>query len=347
MAVLLLVALPLGLLGAATPYAVRLALDAVDQAGEDALASAGRTAGRLSALATAGSLLGTFFSALVMIPLLGTRRTFLLLALLLAVVAAWGLLAARETEAAPGGRARLAAFTIPLAILAVFVLPAPTIKAAASGQQLLEERETNEQYARVLQSEDGTRTMELGEGHAIHSLWRERTVMTGLYWDELLALPYLAERSPRRVLILGQRRGHRGDGAPQPRPAGAGGCRRLRRPTGRAGQALVWLGGDRLRLLTGDARVELRRSAGDYDAILVDAYRQPYIPFHLSTREFFRLARERLAPGGVVIVNVGHPEGDEELERVLSATMRAGGLRSVLRDPAQTLNTQLVGPRRR
>ena len=48
--------------------------------------------------------------------------------------------------------------------------------------------------------------------------------------------------------------------------------------------------------------------------IIVDAYRQPYIPFYLATREFFELARDRLAPGGVVIVNAGHPEGNDDLE---------------------------------
>ena len=26
---------------------------------------------------------------------------------------------------------------------------------------------------------------------------------------------------------------------------------------------------------------------GDYDAFIIDAYRQPYIPFHLVTKEFF------------------------------------------------------------
>ena len=58
------------------------------------------------------------------------------------------------------------------------------------------------------------------------------------------------------------------------------------------------------------------------DAIVIDAYRQPYIPFYLTTLEFFRLVRERLAPGGVVIVNVGHPEGSTKLQKVLAATMR-------------------------
>ncbi len=67
---------------------------------------------------------------------------------------------------------------------------------------------------------------------------------------------------------------------------------------------------------------------------MVDAYRQPYIPFYLATREFFELARERLAPGGVVIVNVGHPEGSDELERVLGRTMAAAFPR-VLRYPIE------------
>ena len=50
---------------------------------------------------------------------------------------------------------------------------------------------------------------------------------------------------------------------------------------------------------------------------MVDAYRQPYIPFYLATKEFFELVRDRLAPGGVVIVNAGHPEGNDDLEKVL------------------------------
>ena len=66
-----------------------------------------------------------------------------------------------------------------------------------------------------------------------------------------------------------------------------------------------------------DARPWLRRSDGGYDAIFVDAYRQPYIPFYLATHEFFELVRDRLAPGGVVVVNAGHPEGNDDLEKVL------------------------------
>jgi spermidine synthase len=99
--------------------------------------------------------------------------------------------------------------------------------------------------------------------------------------------------------------------------------------------------GPRLRLIAQDARPFLRRTTVRYDAIFVDAYRQPYIPFYLATREFFRLVRSRLTPGGVVVVNVGHVEGSTKLERVLGATM-AAELPHVWRDPAVPTNTQLV-----
>ncbi len=90
-----------------------------------------------------------------------------------------------------------------------------------------------------------------------------------------------------------------------------------------------------------DARPWLRRSTGSYDVIMVDAYRQPYIPFYLATREFFELVRDRLAPGGVVIVNAGHLEGNDDLEQVLGRTM-AEVFPSLLRDPIEDTNTLLV-----
>ena len=70
-----------------------------------------------------------------------------------------------------------------------------------------------------------------------------------------------------------------------------------------------------LRLIHEDARPFLRGTDRRYDAIFVDAYRQPYIPFYLTTDEFFDLVRERLNPGGTVIVNAGHPEGSASSRR--------------------------------
>ncbi|MBV8988640.1 MAG: fused MFS/spermidine synthase, partial [Solirubrobacterales bacterium] len=82
-AVLVLIALPVMLLGTVAPYANRLMLSAVDRAGA--------VTGGLYAISTAGSLVGTFAAALLLIPLIGTRRTFVVFALALGVVAALGL----------------------------------------------------------------------------------------------------------------------------------------------------------------------------------------------------------------------------------------------------------------
>lgn len=61
---------------------------------------------------------------------------------------------------------------------------------------------------------------------------------------------------------------------------------------------------DRVRLFERDGRIFLLRSDGDYDVALIDAYRGPFVPFHLLTKEFYQLVSDRLSPGGVVLQNV-------------------------------------------
>ena len=53
-----------------------------------------------------------------------------------------------------------------------------------------------------------------------------------------------------------------------------------------------------------DGRVFLTTSKQRYDVILIDAYRGPFVPFHLLTKEFYQLVKDHLADGGVVAQNV-------------------------------------------
>ena len=78
----------------------------------------------------------------------------------------------------------------------------------------------------------------------------------------------------------------------------------------------------RLRVVTADARPFLARTHERFDAILIDAYRQPYVPFYLATQEFFRLVRSRLRPGGIVALNVATVPGDHRLAENIAATLR-------------------------
>jgi spermidine synthase len=76
----------------------------------------------------------------------------------------------------------------------------------------------------------------------------------------------------------------------------------------------------RLRVVQGDGRIYLDRSRDSYDMIKLDAYRGTFVPFHLTTREFYQLVRRRLRPGGIVAQNIAP---DTLLYDAAIATMRA------------------------
>ena len=318
--VLFLIAIPILMLGTCSPWAIRLAVPDVEHAG--------RVAGRLYAISTVGSLLGTLVSALVLIPLIGTQRTFLVFAAVIAIVAAVGL------------GWRFAA--VPVALAAAIALPVGTVKATSDGE-VIYETETENQYVRVVEEDDGDRLLELNEGQAVHSMYRPGSYLTGNVWDGYLVLPFVGlTEPPERIAILGNAAGTTarayGHYFPETRVDGV----EIDPELEEVGRRFFDMGSaENLTVHNEDARPWLRRSAGGYDVIMVDAYRQPYIPFYLATREFFELVRDRLAPGGVVIVNAGHPEGNDDLETVLGSTM-ASAFPTVLRDPIEDTNTLLV-----
>jgi spermidine synthase len=335
LAVLVLVAVPVLLLGTVSPWAIRLGVQSVEEAGT--------VAGRLYALSTAGSLVGTLVSALILIPLVGTRRTFLIFALAIAVVAVLGLRPVRRWALAPA------------AIAALIALPVGTLKAQTEdGARVIHEAETEYQYARVLEYPDGSRTLELNEGQAQHSVCEAEcdagpagprdphSVLTGDVWDGHL-VDFFAARTtaPRRVAILGNAAGTTSrayeEFYPRTRVDGV----EIDSELSEIGRKYFDMNNPMLHLYHEDARPFLRRIDARYDVISVDAYRQPYIPFYLTTVEFFETVRDRLVPGGVLIVNVGHPEGQDDLEKVLTATI-GDVFGHVMRDPIENTNTLLV-----
>ena len=299
---LALFAPPVVLLGMVTPFAIRLAATGIEDAG--------RVAGRIFALSTAGSIIGTFVPALITIPLIGTQRTLIGAALIIAASAV-PLLAGR----------RLAAGIVVAAVLAALLAVPPAVVKAQPG--LLHEEESRYQFIQVVQS-----------GHGPLPLPQR-----GLRHPLGLAPGHGTDR--RRV-------GHVPHRAAAAGPAGDAGWRRSgtppaprRAPTASTTpQARIdgveldpavsavgrrWFGLDdnrRLTVHTADARPFLADTDARYDLILIDAYRQPYVPFYLATREFFRLCRQRLAPGGMVALNVSTVPGDHRLADAVAGTLR-------------------------
>ena len=313
-AVLTLLAIPVTLLGCVSPFALRLALSDVQ--------SSGAVAGRLYALSTAGSIIGSFLPVLVLIPNIGTRRTFALLALTLIITVLIGLARIRRWRDA-----------FALLVLAGLVgwlgmRPSGALKATA---ELVFETESAFNYIQVLDL-GVERQLPLNEGEGIHSVYRPQGGLADGIWDYFLLAPAF-NRAPygpeqvQHVYVGGLAAGTIPrlfteaygpipiDGA-ELEPAIVAGC---------AGWFDMNL--DNLHAAAIDARrflVDLPRDApARYDVIAVDAYRPPYIPFHLATVEFFELARTRLAANGVLAVNVGRTGSDYSLVDAIAATMQA------------------------
>src|SRR5581483_7615651 len=96
-----------------------------------------------------------------------------------------------------------------------------------------------------------------------------------------------------------------------------------------------------------DARYWLTTNQGAYDVIGMDAYRQPYVPFHLTTVEFFQLVRARLTPDGVAVVNAGKGlGGDNRLGQALATTMRKVFPQVFIIETAGFANQILIGVNR-
>ena len=298
-AALALFAIPITLLGTVSPFAIRLAIDNVGEAGT--------VAGRLYALSTIGSIVGTFLSAIVTIPLLGTQRTMIGSAALLVFAAALLL----------GIRWQL----LTVAAAALLLIPAGTIKASDG---LLHESESSYQYVQVVEREDGSRALRLNEGVAVHSVWHRDSVLTGGVWDTFLLVPPLLGRPMERMLVVGNAGGTVarafGELYPDVEIDGV----EIDPEVTEAGRTYLGLGENpNLRTIDADGRPYLQLTDERYDVIVVDAYHQPYIPFYLATREFFELVRARLAPGGAMALNVATVPGDDRLPQAIGSTVLA------------------------
>jgi spermidine synthase len=328
LAVGLLFAAPVVLLGCVSPFAIRLLLKDV--------ASGGNTAGRVYALSTTGSILGTFLPVFWLIPTFGTRPTleaFGLALVLLSVVALWP-------------RRRVYASFVVVVLLAWLFLPSG-VKPPQEGT-LLYEKDSAYNYIQVIQV--GTKTeLILNEGHAIHSIYDSQSVLTGGPWDYfVIAGAFRPAQAigpePKKVAILGLAGGtaarvETAAFGPQVDITGV----EIDPDIVAAARYYFHLNEPNVHAVVADARYWLNTQASRYDAILIDAYRQPYIPFHLTTREFFSSVNDHLQPGGVAVVDVGHTVTDFRLVDAVASTMAAVYPSVFLVDAPNYSNTLVYG----
>lgn len=329
-AVVILFAAPVILLGCVSPFAIRLLLRDVE--------SGGNTAGRVYALSTAGSILGTFLPVFWFIPSYGTRPTLEGFGLVLVAVSVAGLW--------PWPRRRFYAAFAAAVIVAWVFLPSG-IKPPQVGQ-LVYEKESAYGYIQVVR--DGSKTeLILNEGEAIHSIYDTQGLLTGGPWDYMLIADAFhsarpAEVQPSDIAILGLAGG---TAARQYTAAYGPGVRitgvEIDPDIVDVARRYFHLDEPNVHPVVADARYWLDTQARQYDVVIMDAYRQPYIPFHLTTREFFSEVRDHLRPGGVAVVNAGRTTTDYRLVDAIASTMSAVYTNVFLVDVPAFNNTLVYG----
>ena len=319
LAVAILLTFPLVLLGAVTPWVVRIALSSVN--------TGGRTAGSLYAVGTVGSILGTLAPVLWLVPSYGTRRTFLLIGLWLVLLALCGApWVARRQQATGFVGVLMMAALLGFDVLSGSTSIRPGPVAGSVPSRLLHEEESRYNYITVREA-GGERWLKLNEGNGVHSVWHPDYTLSHGIWDYFLLAPWFSANPPTpataRVLVIGLAAGTVSSlwtDVYGPAPITGVELDPAILEVGRE-----WFAMDRpnLTAVAADGRQWLSRQASSqvWDVVLVDAYRVPYIPFHLTTVEWFELVDRHLAAYGVVAVNVGRTETDLSLVTAMVTTM--------------------------
>ena len=307
--ILILFVIPVTLVGMASPFALKLAL-------KDA-SVAGKTAGRLSAISTLGSFIGTFLPVLVLVPLIGTYRTFLFFSSLLMLVATLGYFVYVN------GKVWLRYAWMPLVLVLLWIFGARGADKAT--ENMIYEMESSYNYIQVLE-QDSYRYLRLNEGQGMHSVYHPTNLNYRGPWSQVLVAPLFNEAphgvdSVNRMAILGLAAGTtarqssvvyediRIDGY------------EIDPKIVEVGKKFFAMNQPNLQVFVEDGRWGLAHTDERYDIISVDAYRPPYIPWHMTTVEFFKMVHEHLTDDGVLTINIGRSPLDRTLVNDLGTTI--------------------------
>jgi predicted membrane-bound spermidine synthase len=312
---LLLFAAPVILMGMTSPWAVRLAVSDATQSG--------KAAGGLYAVSTVGSIIGSFLPALVLVPLLGVRNTFVCTGALLAAVSA---VRAFDAFKRLRGMAALAALA---ALLSLAFISEGTFLPIKG---LVYEEDSIYHHIRVVVKPfagGGCKAayhLFLNEGVGIHSVkCLDPSTPTRGYWAYASAAALYRDdpESTRDVCIIGLAGGTMAgqilERFPNARIDGVEIDERIVE----VGRKYFDNDDKRITPFIMDGRTFLTAYNKQYDFILVDAYRQPYIPFHLTTVEFWQEVKTRMKQDGIVGINVASVNGvNNTLLKMIYRTMR-------------------------
>jgi len=355
--VILLFALPMILLGCVSPFAIRLSTEQIIRSG--------RTAGQLYAISTIGSIFGTFFPVFVLIPYLGTYMTFFTTAVALLLVSLVGILTAQRgnrshddgelrngkapTKRRLGKNLLSLLLLIPMG-LTLFGIQGPIKPPSGSngGGVLVAEKESAYNYIQVVRVGHEMQLV-LNEGLAVHSIYNPDQVLTSGPWDYFMVAPFFNKppfttQQVHKVCIIGLGAGtipHEFTQVYGPSVSIDG--VEIDGDIVNMGRKYFAMNEPNLHVTVQDGRYFMQTTSQKYDVVGIDAYQQPYVPFQLTTSEFFHEVKSHLTPTGVAVINAGRTSTDFRLVNALSQTMRSVFSNVYIIDTARFSNSIIIG----
>jgi predicted membrane-bound spermidine synthase len=323
---------PIALLGAVPP----LVLHAVGNRIGRLDVELGRLSGRLSAAGTLGSLVGTLAAGLVLIPWVGTTRTMDIGALALAAAAAVLAVRAQRQLVLPG------------VTIVVTVALAASVAAARHVPigRLVHAAESRHNYITVVDV-GPERQLRVNDGFAVQSwVYRDGRLPLRDVWSFYALAPAWTTQPVKRVLLLGMGGGTSAELYRRLYPAARVTGVELDPEMVRAGRDHLGIRLDDIEVVIADARTFVARAAvatpAQWDIIILDAFQFPYVPFQLTTQEFFADASRCLAPGGVLVVNAGRRHHHRDVVHALERTLASVFAHVAAADAPNPSNTIIV-----
>jgi len=276
---------PGGLMGATSPFVIRLTAKSLERVGN--------TAGVVYAVSTLGSIAGTFGMSFYLLMAIGHRKNLLLLGAALLITAFLALLANSFQKV------RISPLVAIVGLFLLCAVPSPLF----AGQRLLLERDSPYQQLFVTEQKPYRylRT---------NSVWHSQMDLRdpqgrGFPYTDYMDIAFLFNPDIRNVLVIGLGGGTIPKRFVRDYPQVKVDAIEIDPEVIRiAALYFDFRAGKRLSLFQSDGRLFLRRSNRKYDMIVMDAYYADTVPFFLTTSEFFKIVREHLTPGGVFVNNV-------------------------------------------
>lgn len=295
---------PLFLLGTVTPSLVKYTTDSLDDNGS--------TVGTLGAFNTIGSIIGTFAPTFITIPAVGTSVTFLIFSGVLLVLGLIYFISCKRCAV------RLAVCSVLFVVCCVL---STSIGFAFWENKLVYEGESIYNYLQVNEDEKKL-ALSTNVLFGVQSVYMKDDGLSGLYYDTAMAAPLMSEGGEEAsLLVLGMGTGTYSKQCLHYFPGMTAEGVEIDEKITDLAHRYFELDED-IKVVTYDGRAYLaglknankrgESESAKYDVIMVDAYQDITIPFQMSTVEFFTLVRDRLKPGGVMVVNMNMQSDSED-----------------------------------